>query len=74
MTLQRWLWTFAFFSVLGSILMVVGIAAFVGFFEGGNPLLADPMAGWGLIASAVACYLTGGFPLVLHLLAAREGA
>ena len=51
-----------------------GIAAFVGFFQGGHPMLADPMAGWGLMASSVACYLTGAFPLVLHRLAAREGA
>jgi hypothetical protein len=32
------------------------------------------MAGWGLIASAIACFLSGAFPLALRRLAEREGA
>jgi hypothetical protein len=39
-----------------------------------HPLLADEMTGCGLIVSAIACFLTGAFPLVLRRLAEREGA
>jgi hypothetical protein len=42
--------------------------------KGIHPLFNDDMAGWALIVSAVACFLTGAFPLVLRRLAEREGA
>jgi hypothetical protein len=42
--------------------------------KGAHPLFNDDMAGWALIVSAVACFLTGAFPLVLRRLAEREGA
>ncbi len=71
---HHWPWTFLFFSLIGALLAFAGIAAFAGLFQGSHPLLADPMAGWGLMVSAVACFLTGAFPLVLRRLAEREGA
>ncbi|GAB1392318.1 hypothetical protein MASR1M60_04810 [Rhodocyclaceae bacterium] len=71
---HHWPWTFLVFSFLGSICGVAGIAAFAGLLDDIHPLLADPMAGIGLIVSAIACFLTGAFPLVLRRLAEREGA
>lgn len=71
---HHWPWTFLFFSFLGIVCTVAGIAAFAGLFKNIHPLLADPMAGWGLLVSAIASFLTGAFPLVLRRLAEREGA
>jgi len=71
---HHWPWTFVFFTLLGGVLTVAGVASFAGLFDGVHPLLADPMAGVGLIVSAVANFLTGAFPLVLRRLAEREGA
>ena len=70
---RHWPWTVLFFGALGIVCMVAGIAAFTGLFQGVHPLLADPMAGWGLIVSSIACFLTGAFPLVLRRLAESEG-
>lgn len=74
MTSHHWPWTFLVFSTLGTLCLLAGIAALAGFFDKLHPLLADSMAGIGLIVSAIACYLTGAFPLVLRRLAEREGA
>lgn len=71
---HHWPWTFIFFAVLGALCTIAGVAAFAGLFKDVHPLLADSMAGWGLIVSAIACFLTGAFPLVLRRLAEREGA
>lgn len=71
---HHWPWTFLVFAFLGMVCTLAGIAAFAGLFRNVHPLLADPMAGWGLIVSAIACFLTGAFPLVLRRLAEREGA
>lgn len=71
---HHWPWTFVFFSALGAICTVAAIAALAGLFKNVHPLLADPMAGWGLVVSAVAFFLSGAFPLVLRRLAEREGA
>jgi H+/Cl- antiporter ClcA len=74
MKAHHWPWTFLFFSLLGVLCALAGVVAFAGLFEQVHPLLADPLAGWGLIVSAIACFLTGAFPLVLRRLAEREGA
>lgn len=74
MTPHHWPWTFVFFTILGALCAVVGLAVFAGLLRDFHPLLADEMAGWGLIVSAIACVLTGAFPLVLRRLAEREGA
>lgn len=71
---HHWPWTFLFFSFLGIVCTLAGVAAFAGLFDKVSPLLADPLAGWGLIVSAIACFLTGAFPLVLRRLAEQEGA
>jgi len=71
---HHWPWTFVFFGIVGSLCLLAGIASFAGVFDAVHPLLADPMAGIGLVVSAIACYLTGAFPLVLRRLAEREGA
>jgi hypothetical protein len=42
--------------------------------RGVHPLFGDELAGWALIVSAIACFLTGFFPLVLRRLAEQEGA
>jgi H+/Cl- antiporter ClcA len=71
---HHWPWTFLFFSALGVITTVAGIAAFAGLLKDVHPLLGDSLAGWGLITSAIAFFLSGAFPLVLRRLAEREGA
>lgn len=71
---HHWPWTFVFFSLLGAACLLVGAAALAGLMKGIHPLFNDDLAGWALIVSAVACFLTGAFPLVLRRLAEREGA
>ncbi|MBI5792139.1 MAG: hypothetical protein HZA63_11750 [Rhodocyclales bacterium] len=71
---HHWPWTFVIFTVLGGALLIVGIAALAGLLRGVHPLFGDDMAGWALLVSAVASFLTGAFPLVLRRLAEREGA
>jgi hypothetical protein len=71
---HHWPWTFLAFTFLGIVCSVAGMAAFAGLLDGVHPLLADSMAGIGLIVTAIACFLTGAFPLVLRRLAEREGA
>ena len=66
--------TFIFFTVLGVITAVAGIAALLGVLKGSHPLFNDDMAGWALIVTAIALVLTGAFPLALRRLAEREGA
>ena len=71
---HHWPWTFVAFSVVGAALLSAGIAALAGLLRGMHPLFGDDLAGWALIVSAVACFLSGAFPLVLRRLAEREGA
>jgi len=71
---HHWPWTFLFFTALGVITTVAGIAAFAGLLKEAHPLFRDDLAGWGLIASAIAFFLSGAFPLVLRRLAEQEGA
>ncbi|OHC71336.1 MAG: hypothetical protein A3H93_04395 [Rhodocyclales bacterium RIFCSPLOWO2_02_FULL_63_24] len=71
---HHWPWTFIVFTLLGAICLLAGAAALAGMLKGVHPLFGDDMAGWALIVSAVACFLTGAFPLVLRRLAEREGA
>ena len=71
---HHWPWTFLVFTALGVIGLLVGVAALAGLLTGTHPLFNDEMAGWALIVSAIACFVTGAFPLVLRRLAEREGA
>jgi hypothetical protein len=71
---RHWPWTFIVFTLLGVICLLTGAAASAGMLKGVHPLFNDDMAGWALIVSAAACFLTGAFPLVLRRLAEREGA
>jgi len=71
---HHWPWTFLVFSALGILLALAGVAALAGMLKGIHPPFNDELAGWALLASAVACFLTGAFPLVLRRLAEREGA
>ena len=71
---RHWPATFVVFTTLGGAGLLLGIAALAGLLRNVHPLLNDDTAGWALIVLAVACFLTGGFPLVLRRLAEREGA
>lgn len=71
---HHWPWTFIVFTTLGLACLLAGGSALAGMLKGAHPLFNDDMAGWALIVSAVACFLTGAFPLVLRRLAEREGA
>ena len=71
---HHWPWSFIVFTVLGAVCLLAGGAALAGLLKGVHPLFNDDMAGVALIASAIACFLTGAFPLVLRRLAEREGA
>ena len=74
MKTHHWPWSFIFFTSLGTLCLAAGGAVLLGLVGQLHPLLADEMTGWGLIVSAIACFLTGAFPLVLRRLAEREGA
>lgn len=71
---HHWPYTTIATFLLGAISLIVGIAALAGI--GGNlhPLLADEGTGIAMIATAIALFLTGAFPLVLRRLAEHEGA
>jgi hypothetical protein len=71
---HHWPWTFLFFSAFGIITTIAGIAAFAGLLKDIHPIFRDDLAGWGLIVSAIAFFLSGAFPLVLRRLAEQEGA
>lgn len=71
---HHWPWAFIVFTAMGIICLLAGVAALAGMLKGVHPLFNDDMAGWALIVSAVACFVTGAFPLVLRRLAEREGA
>jgi H+/Cl- antiporter ClcA len=71
---HHWPWTFLFFSALGVITTLAGIAALAGLLKEIHPMFRDDLAGWGLIVSAIALFLSGAFPLVLRRLAEQEGA
>jgi hypothetical protein len=71
---HHWPWTFIAFSIIGILCLVVGVAALAGLLADVHPLFRDELGGWALIASAVASFLTGAFPLVLRRLAEQEGA
>ncbi|MRR51142.1 MAG: hypothetical protein EG825_09555 [Rhodocyclaceae bacterium] len=66
--------TFIVFTVLGVVTTIVGAAALLGVLKGSHPLFNDDMAGWALLVTAIALFLTGAFPLALRRLAEREGA
>jgi hypothetical protein len=71
---HHWPWTFVAFSLIGVLLLLVGIAALAGMLKGVHPLFGDDMAGWALDRLRRGRLLTGAFPLVLRRLAEREGA
>ena len=71
---HHWPYTFIVFAILGVLSLLVGIVALAGVGGDLHPLLADDGTGIALIVSAIAFFLTGGFPLVLRRLAEREGA
>jgi len=71
---HHWPWTFLVFTALGVVALLGGAAALAGLLRDVHPLFGDDLAGWALVVSAVACFLTGAFPLVLRRLAEREGA
>lgn len=66
--------TFIVFTVLGVVTTIVSAAALLGVLKGSHPLFNDDMAGWALLVTAIALFLTGAFPLALRRLAEREGA
>lgn len=71
---HHWPLTFLVFTALGVVALLGGAAALAGLLRDVHPLFGDDLAGWALVVSAVACFLTGAFPLVLRRLAEREGA
>lgn len=71
---RHWPITFLVFAALGLITLAVGAAALLGLMRGRHPLFNDDMAGWALVVTAIALFLSGAFPLALRRLAEREGA
>jgi len=71
---HHWPYTFIVFTALGVVSLIVGIVALAGIGSGLHPLLADEGTGIAMVATAIAFFLTGAFPLVLRRLAEREGA
>jgi hypothetical protein len=71
---HHWPFSFIVFTFLGIIALIVGIVALTGIGASISPLLGDEGAGIAMIATAIALFLTGAFPLVLRRLAEKEGA
>lgn len=71
---HHWPYTFIVFTFLGIVSLVIGVVALTGIGGSLHPLLADEGTGIAMIATAIAFFLTGAFPLVLRRLAEREGA
>jgi branched-subunit amino acid permease len=71
---HHWPYTTIATFVLGAISLIVGIVALAGIGGDLHPLLADEGTGIAMIVTAIALFLTGGFPLVLRRLAEHEGA
>lgn len=71
---NHWPLAFIAFAMLGAICLLVGFAALAGLLRGLHPVFNDEMAGMAMIVSAIACFLSGAFPLVLRRLADRERA
>ena len=71
---HHWPYTFIVFTALGVVSLIVGIVALAGIGSGLHPLLADEGTGIAMVATAIAFFLTGAFPLVLRRLAEKEGA
>ena len=71
---HHWPYTTIATFLLGAISLIVGIIALAGIGGGIHPLLADEGTGIAMIATAIAMFLTGAFPLVLRRLAEKEGA
>jgi hypothetical protein len=71
---HHWPYTTIATFVLGVISLVVGIVALAGIGGDLHPLLADEGTGIAMLVTAIALFLTGGFPLVLRRLAEQEGA
>jgi hypothetical protein len=71
---RHWPLTFIAFTILGTISLIIGIVALAGIGGGIHPLLADEGTGIAMLATAIALFLTGAFPLVLRRLAEQEGA
>jgi hypothetical protein len=71
---HHWPYTFIAFTALGIVSLLIGIVALAGIGASLHPLLADESTGIAMIATAIAFFLSGAFPLVLRRLAEREGA
>ena len=71
---HHWPYTFIVFTALGVVSLIIGIVALGGIGGSLHPLLADEGTGIAMIATAIAFFLTGAFPLVLRRLAEKEGA
>jgi len=71
---HHWPYTFIVFSALGVVSLIIGIVALAGIGGSLHPLLADEGTGIAMVATAIAFFLTGAFPLVLRRLAEKEGA
>ncbi len=74
MNSRRWPVSFVVFTMLGIVSLVIAIAVLTGVGARVHPLLADEGTGIAMFVTALALFLTGGFPLVLRRLAEREGA
>jgi len=71
---RHWPVSFIVFTMLGIACLVIAVAVLAGIGAQLHPLLADEGTGVAMLVTAVALFLTGGFPLVLRRLAEREGA
>ena len=71
--MRHWPISFVILTFLGGVCLLVGLFALGGMMRSRHPLFNDDMAGWALIASAIALLLSGAFPLVLRRLQERDG-
>lgn len=74
MNSRHWPVSFIVFTMLGIASLAIAVAVLAGVGAPLHPLLADEGTGIAMFVTAVALFVTGGFPLALRRLAEREGA
>ena len=70
---RSWPLSFLILAAIGLLCLIAGLLSLAGALRGWHPLFNDSAAGIMLLVSAIALFVTAGFPLVLRGLAEKDG-